>query len=141
MRRIFPIQYIAYQIFTRNRTQFIQKPQPTNPDFIYPIFCVFWLLAIFVYYTLCAHQKHLFLFELMCRHKPPPLFLLKRCVSHIFSVLDAVFGMTLEFGSPPCHFGHCGGGLCRLMNVGIIRARLHSAVCILIYIYIPNLYI
>jgi len=37
-------------------------------------------------------------------------------------VLDAVFGMTLEFGKPSCRLGAMwGGGLCRLLDVGIIR--------------------
>jgi len=38
-----------------------------------------------------------------------------------FSVLDAVFGMTLEFGKPSCRLGAMWGGLCRLLDVGIIR--------------------
>jgi len=41
-----------------------------------------------------------------------------------FSVLDAVFGMTLEFGKPSCRLGAMWGGLCRLLDVGIIRVWL-----------------
>jgi len=50
-------------------------------------------------------------------HTPPSVSAQALC----FSVLDAVFGMTLEFGKLLVAWGHVGGGLCRLLAVGIIR--------------------
>jgi len=50
-------------------------------------------------------------------HTPPSVSAQALC----FSVLDAVFGMTLEFGKPSCRLGAMWGVLCRLLAVGIIR--------------------
>jgi len=70
-----------------------------------------------MYYTLRAHQKHFVFFRNSIVTAPPSVSAQALC----FSVLDAVFGMTLEFGKPSCRLGAMWGGLCRLLDVGIIR--------------------
>jgi len=82
-------------------------------------------------------RGHYFFSNLVSDTSPPSVSAQALC----FSVLDAVFGMTLEFGKPSCRLGAMWGGLCRLLDVGIIRVGSCTKVCYTyIYIYIiPNI--
>jgi len=56
--------------------------------------------------TFVHTREHYFFSNLVSDTSPPSVSAQALC----FSVLDAVFGMTLEFGKPSCRLGAMWGG-------------------------------
>jgi len=114
------IPYTVYSIpnFPQKQNPNLRKTAPNKPRFHLPHILRILRSGNFCVVTPLALPKNkLHENKLRFVTAPPSVSAQALC----FSVLDAVFGMTLEFGKPSCRLGAMWGGLCRLLDVGIIR--------------------
>jgi len=105
------VSSIAYPISLRSRTTIYVKTTTNKPRFYLPHILRIWASGNFcVLYPSCTPENIISFRTHVC-HSPPSVSAQALC----FSVLDAVFGMTLEFGKSSCRLGAMWGGAVSLV--------------------------